>query len=163
MTGPMKLRAEDRDDLHVISGCLQDAIVPIGEMCFLPDEKRFVMVANRFKWESAAEEDLPETLPEQLTDVSYDGDGEDDITVPFERTNCGVCFDGVTSVKTRNIDLHQRRQMLALLTVVEGEDGIVLHFSGGGCIKLECDNWVCRLQDIGEPWPTSRRPAHPLD
>ena len=32
MTGPMKLRAEDRDDLHVISGCLQDAIVPIGEM-----------------------------------------------------------------------------------------------------------------------------------
>ena len=112
MTGPMKLRAEDRDDLYVISGCLQDAIVPIGEMCFLPDEKRFVMVANRFKWESAAEEDLPETMPQQLADVSYDGDGEDDITVPFERTNCGVCFDGVKAVKTRNIDLHQRARCL---------------------------------------------------
>jgi len=158
----MKLRAEDRDDLQVISGCLQDAIVPIGEMCFLPDEKRFVMVANRFKWESAAEEDLP-LPPEQLVDASYDGGDDDDIAIPFERTNCGICFDGVNAVKTRNIDLHERRQMLALLAVGETDGGIVMHFSGGACIKLECDRWVCRLQDIGEPWPTSRRPMHPLD
>ncbi|WP_158044087.1 DUF2948 family protein [Skermanella pratensis] len=162
MSAPMKLRAEDREDLQVISGILQDAIVPIGEMCFLPEDHRFVMVANRFKWESAVE-DPPPDRPDALVDASYDGDDGDGITVPFERTNCGICFDGVTAVKTKGIDLHERRQMLALLALEGMDSGVALHFSGGACIKLEADGWICRLQDIGEPWPTTRRPAHPVD
>ncbi|UEM04757.1 DUF2948 family protein [Skermanella rosea] len=162
MTAPMKLRAEDQEDLQVISGILQDAIVPIGEMCFLPEENRFVMVANRFKWESAVEDPAP-GQPDIPVDASYDGDDGDDIAVPFERTNCGICFDGVTAVKTKGIDLHERRQMLALLALEGMDSGVALHFSGGACIKLEAAGWVCRLQDIGEPWPTTRRPAHPVD
>jgi len=157
MGRPLKLRAEDKDDLQVISGCLQDAIVPIGEMCFLRDEKRFVMVANRFKWETITE-DTPEAV---MADASYDGD--DDVLPPFERTNCGLCFDGVTGVKTRGIDLHDRHQMLALLAFEAADDGLILHFSGGGCIRLDGEKWICRLQDIGEPWPTIHRPVHPLD
>ncbi|EWY37980.1 hypothetical protein N825_15100 [Skermanella stibiiresistens SB22] len=162
MSGPMRLRAEDEDDLRVISGFLQDSIVPMGEMCFLPQDNRFVLVANRFKWETAVEEAPPEP-PVQLADVSYDDDEGDDILVPFERTNCGVCFDGVTAVRTRGLDLRERRQMLALLALEASSDGVTLHFSGGGCIHLDAVNWVCRLQDIGEPWPTSRRPEHPAE
>jgi len=158
MSRPLKLRAEDKDDLQVISGCLQDAIVPIGEMCFLPEERRFVMVANRFKWESATEGDV-EALP--VADASYDGDA--DVIPPFERTNCGLCFDGVTAVKTRGLNLHDRHQMLELLAFEAEADGVVMHFSGGACIRLNGERWICRLQDIGEPWPTSHRPTHPLD
>jgi hypothetical protein len=47
---PIRLRAEDDEDLKIVSACLQDAILPIGDMGFLPDEKRFVMVVNRFRW-----------------------------------------------------------------------------------------------------------------
>jgi len=158
MNRPLKLRAEDKDDLQVISGCLQDAIVPIGEMCFLPEEKRFVMVANRFRWETITEGEA-EAMP--LGDASYDGDG--DVIPPFERTNCGLCFDGVTAVKVRGLNLHDRHQMLELLAFEAAADGIVMHFSGGACIKLDGERWICHLQDIGEPWPTSHRPTHPLD
>src|SRR5207244_12488326 len=48
MAGPLKLRAEDEEDLAVVSAILQDALVPIGEMAYLPEEQRFVLVANRF-------------------------------------------------------------------------------------------------------------------
>ena len=49
--GLLKLRAHDAEDLAVVSALLQDAIVPAKEMTFLADERRFVMVANRFMWE----------------------------------------------------------------------------------------------------------------
>jgi hypothetical protein len=55
MTGPLKLRAEDAEDLDVVSACLQDAIVPLSDMEFLAGEKRFVLVANRFRWENCGE------------------------------------------------------------------------------------------------------------
>ncbi len=51
MSEPLKLRAVDANDLAVIGACLQDALVPVQDMCFLADEHRFVMVANRFCWE----------------------------------------------------------------------------------------------------------------
>ncbi|MBV5335567.1 DUF2948 family protein, partial [bacterium] len=53
MNKPIKLRAEDEEDLAVISACLQDAILPVAEMCFERAARRFVLVANRFKWECA--------------------------------------------------------------------------------------------------------------
>jgi hypothetical protein len=32
----LKLRAEDADDLAVISACLQDAIVPVRDLAYVP-------------------------------------------------------------------------------------------------------------------------------
>ncbi len=52
MADPLKLRGEDEDDLAVISAVLQDALVAVGEMAYFPEEARFVLVANRFRWES---------------------------------------------------------------------------------------------------------------
>ena len=52
MTGqPLKLYAKDEEDLAVIAAVAQDALVPIGEMAFLPAEKRFVLALNRFRWD----------------------------------------------------------------------------------------------------------------
>ena len=48
----LKLAATDENDLAVVSGALQDAIVPIGDISFQPDDRRFVFVANRFCWEA---------------------------------------------------------------------------------------------------------------
>lgn len=44
----VKLIALDAEDLGVLSANLQDAIVRIGDMAFLPRERRFALVCNRF-------------------------------------------------------------------------------------------------------------------
>ena len=38
---PLKLRAEDLEDLRVVSSCVQDALVSKAEMVFEPKEKQF--------------------------------------------------------------------------------------------------------------------------
>jgi len=153
MTTPIRLRAEDQGGLKVVSACLQDAIVPIGDMCYLPDEKRFVAVVSRFRWEAA--------------DRPRDAEGptaEDDEQYPFERVNCGVRFEGVTAVKMRGLDLKDRRQFLELLSLETAEGGaVVLNFAGGGCIRLDGPSWRCLVEDLGEPWPTSCKPCHPIE
>ncbi len=140
MPDGLRLAARDPDDLAVIAGCLQDAIVPIADIAFLPDEERFVMVANRFRWEAAS-----------------DGVSRG----KFERVNCGVSFEGVSGVKSQGIDLRQREDMLSLLTVRAEDGAVVMVFAGGGQIRLEIGEIACHVEDIGEPWPTRWRPSHP--
>lgn len=147
---PIRLRAEDADGLHVISACLQDAIVPLTEMAFQPDEERFVLVVNRFKWETA---DQPRTINGPTAD--------DDGLYPYERTHCAVRFEGVRAVKARGIDLNDRHQMLELLALEPGDAGVTLHFAGGGGIRLESVRWACLAEDLGDPWPTAAKPRHP--
>src|SRR5487761_1422293 len=47
--GPTRLRlkAEDDEDLAVISAVLQDAMVLVGDMVYEAEDRRFVLVANR--------------------------------------------------------------------------------------------------------------------
>ena len=47
MTAPLKIIARDAEDLAVVAACLQDALIPLNEMRYLPQERRFIMVANR--------------------------------------------------------------------------------------------------------------------
>ncbi|MBP2231374.1 hypothetical protein J2847_004686 [Azospirillum agricola] len=147
---PIRLRAEDDEDLKVVSACLQDAILPIGDMGFLPDEKRFVMVVNRFRWESAAR---PRPGPT----------ADDDDLAPFERVHCGVRVEGITGVKLRGIDVKDRGQILELLSLETVEGGVALHFAGGGCVRLDGAGWRLLVEDLGEPWPTGCKPSHVLE
>ena len=52
---PLKLLALDEEDLQVLSSHLQDAVVRVGDMAYLPSQKRFAAILNRFDWESASE------------------------------------------------------------------------------------------------------------
>lgn len=153
MTTPIKLRAEDGEDLTVISACLQDAILPIGEMCFEPAAQRFVAVVNRFCWENA------DGGPRRGGGLQAD----DDHLFPFERVQCGLRFEGIAAVRTRGLNLKDRAQILELLSVASAEGGVVLTFAGGGAVRLEGAKWRCLVEDLGEPWPTSSRPCHGLE
>jgi len=64
---PLRLRANDPKDLEVVSACLQDALVARRDMSFLDAERRFVMLVNRFRWETA---------PEEARTVPAEADGE---------------------------------------------------------------------------------------
>jgi len=148
MTPRLKLRAVDAEDLAVIAACLQDAIVPVAEIGYLPQERRFVMVVNRFKWESADRPRPPDPGP------SHDDEA------PYERTICALRFEGVTGVRCRNLDLSQRQRLLSLLTLSVSADGLELVFAGHVELRLTASPWLCCIEDLGEPWPTSRRPHH---
>jgi hypothetical protein len=141
MSQPLRLEADDAEDLTVIAACLQDALVLVGDMAFLPEEQRFVLVANRFVWEAAAHED-----------------GE-----AYARTSAGLSFDKVAAVKQRNLDRSQTDAILSLLTIRQLPGAIELVFSGEAVIRLETNEVQCHLADLGETWPTRWRPQHALD
>ncbi len=46
----LKLIALDADDLKVISAHLQDAVLRVGDIAYLPRERRFAALGNRFDW-----------------------------------------------------------------------------------------------------------------
>ncbi|HUC61028.1 MAG TPA: DUF2948 family protein [Alphaproteobacteria bacterium] len=150
----LHLRAEDAEDLRVMSSFLQDALVPLADMHFEPAERRFVLALNRFRWEHV---------------VAGQGGarkiGARPVGVRFERIACGVAFEAVHRVRLQNIERARRDRPLELLAVVardEGEAGatIQLMFAGGGTIRLEAERIRVRLDDFGEPWPTRWAPRH---
>lgn len=131
-----KLSARSVEDLSVVASLLQDAILPLGDMAFLRDERAFVMACNRFRWESDEEDENP------------------------ERTHAGLRFDSVSEVSYRGICRTDRGQFLSLLTMAYDDGVVVLHFSGGGMIRLAVDELHCVLEDFGEPWPALSTPSH---
>ncbi|MBL8832395.1 MAG: DUF2948 family protein [Rhodospirillales bacterium] len=129
----LRLRAEDAEDFRVVAACLQDALVPLGDMSFESAQGEFVVLANRFRWEAKS----------------------------GERIHCAVHFTGVATVRRRGIDLRERGRILDLLTVTAEPGAVVLLFAGDLAVRLEGERIGCRLRDIGEPWPATGEPRHP--
>lgn len=140
----LKLRAVDDEDIKILSSCLQDALVPVGDMAYFPDDGRFVLVANRFCWEQP-----PETL-----DPGHEF---------FERIHCALSIDRVKKVRRRGIPRRNPAQMLELLSLGVKDGAVELVFAGGAAIRLEVDLLSCQIEDFGEPWPTRWRPHHAID
>lgn len=165
----LKLRAHDVEDLATIAAVLQDALVPVADLAYLKPEKRFVMVATRFRWETAPDEadvaddaDGAAETPPPAGDARFEDADAEDLAdaLPFERINCGICFDKVRAVRFRGLDPRARDEMLNLLTVTAAPGAITLVFAGGGEIRLEVGAVRCFLEDLGEAWPTRWRPRH---
>jgi hypothetical protein len=157
MTAPLKVIARDAEDLAVVSACLQDALIPLNEMRYLPQERRFIMVANRFRWERAArggEEAAPDA------DASFDSDED---FGALQRTNAGICIDRVLSVRSRNIDRSRPDDFLSVLSVQLEDNKLSFLFAGGGVIQIEVEALVLYLSDLGKAWPTRWQPDHLAD
>jgi Protein of unknown function (DUF2948) len=136
----LKLSVHDAEDLAVAASCLQDAIVPLVDMRYLADQRRFVTVLNRFLWEKPAERI-----------------GGKDV---YGRTLVLLSIETVKAVQVRGIDQKRRDQILELLTIRTDGGHIDLIFAGGGQIRLLVDGVRCVLEDLEEAWPTRWRPAH---
>lgn len=162
----LKLTAGDAEDLAVIAACVQDALVPIGEMVYLPAERRFVLALNRFRWDrldAAALTSRDSNRPprKQRGDAAFLEAG--DRGPPYERVHSGLRFENVTSVRTRNIDLRNRERILALLTIQADPGTVSLVFADDAVIRLEITELRCYLEDFSDAWPTRWRPHHPDD
>jgi hypothetical protein len=157
MTAPLKIIARDAEDLAVVSACLQDALIPLNEMRYLPQERRFIMVANRFRWERAAKGGAEQPPG---TDASFDSD--EDFGAQ-QRTNAGICIDRVLAVRSRNIDRSRPDDFLSVLSVQLDGNKLTFLFAGGGVIQVEIEALALYLSDLGRAWPTQWQPEHTAD
>ena len=155
---PLKLRARDAEDLQTIAACVQDALVPLSEMRYLPQERRFALMLNRFRWEVAPEATAPERPPVE-GDVAF----ADSAAESFERVHAALVFDRVRQVKRRRLAEAAAGGMLALLTLRLDGRRVTLSFAGGAAVSLDVDQVSCHLEDVGEGWPTVWRPEHAED
>jgi hypothetical protein len=140
---PLKLTALDTDDLEVISAHMQDAVIRVGELKYLPAEQRFVIIANRFDWSHAGA-----------------AGGE-----PFRRRRTGLHFNQVRSAKAHNVRQGNDDAVVSLLSIAfeetdEPSGELTLVFSGGGQIKLDVECIEAQMSDLGPVWETNNRPEH---
>jgi Protein of unknown function (DUF2948) len=144
--GGLRLRAEDSDDLAVISAVLQDALVAVRDLAYDPGGRSFILVANRFRWEGC------------------EAAGESAV---YERTLCAITFDEIDGVAYRGFHRTEEDRILALLAIralpARAGTRIDLDFAGDATIRLTAAAISCRARDFGEPWPTAWRPGHKLD
>ncbi len=51
----LALMAEDEEDLAILSAHLQDAVMRVGDLAYLPKSRRFAAFLNRYCWEGCPE------------------------------------------------------------------------------------------------------------
>lgn len=138
----MRLAAADNEDLEILSARLQDAAGKLKDIAYLPKQRRFALVLNRYRWED-----------------SKGGRGS--------RVRAGLKFDGVLDVKSQNIKRGAPDAVVSLLAIKftgNGNDDpggtIELLLAGGGTIKLTVECIDAELTDLTTPWEAIRRPIH---
>ena len=144
-TDQLRLAAVDEEDLSVLSAFVQDAVLKVGDMVYLPNERRFAVALNRFVWEK-----------------SEDGSRKD-----FERRRTALTFDRVLRVRTSGIERKEAERVLELLAVrfeaTDAPEGrITLVFAGSALLEIEVEVIEARLADLGAAWATHAKPNHPL-
>lgn len=140
---PLKLIALDEDDLAIVSAHVQDATVTVGDLDYLARENRFLLVLNRFAWET----------------------GRPKFRHKYQRRRSVLHFEGVIHVQTSGIDRGKSDEVLVLLAVRFHPDTapagrIELIFAANASIMLTVECVEARLSDLGPVWETGNRPSH---
>lgn len=142
----LRLRAQDQDDLGYFSTILQDALIASNDIKFDAGARRFAIAANRFRWERQAERKGLFRLRERPT-----------------RIRTIVRFDYVSAVKSRGFD-ETSTLPLNLLSITAQPEGkntqVLLAFSSGIDIALECETLDATLDDVSAPWNVEAVPNH---
>jgi hypothetical protein len=139
----LRLMACDAEDLSVLSAHVQDAILRVGDMLFLPRQGRFVLVLKRFDWLGAA-------------------DGAP------QRAQAGLHFEHVRRVSHLGFRQDRPDDLLNLLNIefvpADEPSGVVrLIFSGGCAVRLAVECLEARMADLGPRWRVRHCPGHGPD
>lgn len=147
---PARLMARDAEDLAVISALMQDAVVLSGDIAWLQGQRRFALVANRFRWEAPTAE---------------------------ERVRAGLHANNVVKVQARGVKPSAKSDPIAILSLsFEPRGEITGEIAGdaaddpGGVLRLACAGDVeflievealeVAMSDMTKPWAAKSRPAH---
>jgi len=146
---PVRLRAENTEDLAVISALVQDAVGQNGETSWQPRKHRFALLINRFRWE--------------------DKDAAEAQGRPFERVQSTLVIDGALKVGGEGLNPTDKEQIFALLALefTPSEDGagtLDLILQGDGAIHLAVECIDVTLTDVSRPYVARAKqvPQHPV-
>ncbi|MCW6508371.1 DUF2948 family protein [Lichenifustis flavocetrariae] len=133
----------DEEDLAVMSAHLQDALLDLADIAYLPGAQRFALVVSRIEWQSLA-------------------------AGRQERRRAGFHFEQVSRVQRIGFGQNDPALQLQLLAVsftpTDSPAGEVrLTFAAGKAIKLDVACLEAEMRDLGDRWPVSDCPKHQLD
>lgn len=135
---PLRLRAEDADDLAVISAALQDAVGKIGDIRFESQSRRLTLALNRYRWEAGGR----------------------------SRVRSALQLGSVLGVEARRLRRDAPDAVVELLALTFEPDpeppggALILSFAGGGDLKVKVECVDAVLADVSAAWPTPRTPRH---
>ena len=154
----LKLLAIEPEDLQIVSAHLQDAVVTVSDIAYLPREKRFAAMLNRFDWPGAEDTDKRQGR-------DYKSSGRQELSYTRRRT--ALRFEGVIAARLKGIDLADKKRVLNLLAIqfepaVNGDPAgsVSLIFAGGAGIRLDVECIEAEMRDMGGAWSTSSKPDH---
>ena len=144
---PLRLVAQDAEDLKVIAALLQDAVLPVTELKYDARQRRFAALLNRFRWEDRVEAER--------------------VGRAYERVRSVLVVEDVRKVQSFGFDRAEKDLVLSLLSMSfdPGEDGtgrLTLTLAGDGAVALDVEALDLRLDDVTRPYraPSGKVPRH---
>lgn len=144
---PLRLVAQDGEDLKVISALVQDAVLPVTELKYDAKRHRFAALLNRFRWEDRAEAER--------------------VGRAYERVRSVLVVEDVRKVQSFGFDRADKDLVLSLLSIefAPADDGagrLTLTLAGDGAIALDVEALDLRLDDVTRPYraPSGKAPRH---
>lgn len=144
---PLRLVAQDAEDLKVLSSLVQDAVLPVTELKYDAKRRRFAALLNRFRWE--------------------DRDEAERVGRAYERVRSLLVVEDVRKVQSLGFDRTDKDLVLSVLSISfePGEDGtgrLTLVLAGDGAIALDVEALEVRLDDVTRPYraPSGKAPRH---
>lgn len=142
---PLNLGALTGEDLQVLSALIQDAVLPVSEMRYYRDERRFAMLLNRFRWED---------------------DGRD--RHGAERVRALLVFENVLGVASQGVTRDDPEMILSTLSLEFRPDAeppsgeVLITLAGDGTIRLRVEALEAVLKDVTRPYraPSGKVPDH---
>ncbi len=131
-TGRLLLLANEAVEVPLISTLVQDAVVHAADIAWEPRARRLVLLVNRFRWEA--------------------GD--------HTRVRTALRLESVTRLQRRGWPHGDAILDLLAITLDGDAPTLTLAFAAGPTLRAEVEAVDLILEDIGEPWPASRQPAH---
>lgn len=135
---PLRLLAEDADDLQIISAALQDAVLRPVDIVWEPAARRVTLALSRFCWECGG-----------------------------TRVMSAMQFGDVLAVKSRRLPRgpEQALELLAIDFAPGDPPGgaVMLMFAGGGDLRIDVECLDAVLTDLSDRWPAGAAPVHPVE
>lgn len=148
----LRLKAQEPEDLEILSALLQDAVGRVGAIRWSPAERRFLLPLQRFRWEEEARD---------------------------ERVSAALAIENVLSAKARGLRPGDPQAALSLLALEfrrdpapasagPEEEGpprspggeLLLFCSEGAAFSLRVEALEASLTDLAPPRAAAHRPRH---
>jgi hypothetical protein len=129
------LRAEDGEDLKILSACVQDMAVKPADVAWAARQRQLVLVGNRYRWEAKAP----------------------------TRVRSALRFEAVLRVERREWPEEAHAVLPLLAVTAEGDDVVLLQFGGGTALRLHVEAIDATLEDLSGAWGAVAVPRHGAD